>query len=159
MRIRIAAVLAFVVACGYPTAPSSTPREMVMEAYVEERCAQLGFPGIATVFTDYVYMTSTTVDGRKVSVPAFAWAKPGGDHVTVWRAAVNDATKYPNDVLDAYARHECCHIAGNWSEEGAAECERTRYGGAGHSPTTGRSVARCAGTRVRLPPPPPLVPE
>ena len=107
----------FGMVCSYPTSPAMTERELVMAGYVLQRCKDLGHPGIFTVFTDF---KRDLGEGKH----AFAWAKPGGDYVTVYRPDVNDEETYPNHVLDAYAKHECCHIAGHEDQAAAGQCVR-----------------------------------
>ena len=106
-----------------PTGPSSE-REILMTGYVSLRCSQLGIAGVATRFTDVPYFP---YDDHPTWMAA-AWAWPYSKLVTVYAPILLDEERYPDYVLDLYARHECCHISGIWDEAEANACAIEHWG-------------------------------
>ena len=95
-------VAAFGCRNDYITAEKITDRELQLTATIYTRCRQIGVNDVKVEFTGEKYYTH-------FGPIAAMWAYGNKNIIVVWREIMRDQVVYPDDVLDAYARHECCH--------------------------------------------------
>ena len=119
------------------TASEETDRHREVIKIVKDRCAELGLYPWVTI-TEEVWLV-TYLD--REPVPAAMWTSVSWNEIYVWAEILH----YDNDLIDAYARHECCHIKLGHkrgtieNEREADQCAREQYG-----KTDGRvSTASC----------------